>query len=122
MRTVPKQQDAQRLHPCGSSVSRQPPHKAHGYSAKLTELLCGAGFEDTEVPPKLFVLMGNFQSDAGSCSGFAAVRENFNALAALLRTFRLFRVRLSGQHVGCGLMSKLKHRAAVQHMPVVQCS
>ena len=63
----------------------------------MNELLCCAGFEDTDVPPKLFVLMGNFQSDtdADASSGFAAVRENFNALAALLRTFRLFRVRLS---------------------------
>lgn len=45
--------------------------------------------------PKLFVLMGNFQSEAGAASGsgFAAIRENFNALAALLRTLRRIRVR-----------------------------
>ena len=54
-----------------------------------------AGFEDTDVPPRLFVLMGNFQSDAAAdpSAGFVAIRENFNALAALLRTFRLFRVQ-----------------------------
>lgn len=54
-----------------------------------------AGFEDAEVLPKLFVLMGDFTSDAagGTGAGFAAVRENFNALAALLRTFRRIRVQ-----------------------------
>lgn len=74
------------------------------HRAVLNVLLCCAGFEDTEVPPKLFVLMGNFQTDtdANSSSGFATVRENFNALAALLRTFRLFRV------------TKLEHRAGIQ--------
>jgi hypothetical protein len=73
------------------------------YSAMMNEQLCCAGFEDTEVPPKLFVLMGNFQSDtdADASSSFAAVRENFNALAALLRTFRLFRV------------TKLEHRTGI---------
>lgn len=62
-------------------------------------LLC-TGFEDAEVLPKLFVLMGDFTSDAagGTGAGFAAVRENFNALAALLRTFRRIRVRTKTHH------------------------
>lgn len=62
--------------------------------------LCVAGFEAAEVAPKLFVLMGNFQSDAGAANsaGFAAIRENFNALAALLRTFRRIRVGSSGSN------------------------
>ncbi len=59
------------------------------------DTLTNPGFEEADTVPKLFVLMGNFQSDMGAATaaGFAGIRENFNALAALLRNFHRIRVR-----------------------------
>ena len=59
------------------------------------------GFESMDEVPRLFVLMGNFQSlqsfqasgvGSGGGAGYAALRESFNALAAMMRPFRRIRV------------------------------
>ena len=54
------------------------------------------GFEGLERVPSMFVLMGNFQSFACSSAStdYAAIRDNFGALAALLASFP--RIAVSG--------------------------
>lgn len=54
------------------------------------------GFEGVERVPSMFVLLGNFQSFAcaSASTDYAAVAENFGALAQLLASFPRIMVRM----------------------------